>query len=259
MRRYSALIPKAIIITVVCPQGKRLFRGVALAILFVVRRRLVVLRRKQATRDREAAEFQMGLPLYFEQCKAWVIKATKPTITSLLQVRKTITCDYDLKTLIKDLTTPQDEALKLDFHTNHIPLLPSILSVKAKANGKRTENKLIKIKVRILLLLNKLFWRPIDLRLIKYQVRIKGIITGICAEVPPTTILHILTGFYSDGIYYPPHFLFDSEKTRLDFNELGATRAMIRPLLPQDNPTDPRYLREVNGTSPECCIFAMGG
>ena len=83
------------------------------------------------------------------------------------------------------------------------------------------------------------------------QVRIKGIITGLCAEVPPTTILQILTGFYNDGIYYPPHFLFASEVAHLDFNYLGATRAMIRPLLPQDSPTDPRYLRDVKGMWPE--------
>lgn len=81
------------------------------------------------------------------------------------------------------------------------------------------------------------------------QVRIKSIITGLCAELPPPTILQILTGFCSDGVYYPPGFLFDSESDHLQFDELGATRCMLRPLpTSQDQPLDPKYLREVTGT-----------
>lgn len=71
---------------VIYAQGKRLFRAVAEAIVFIVGQNRAVLQRKAVTRDQDAAEFQLAYPLYFEQCKAWVAKVTKATINSLLQV-----------------------------------------------------------------------------------------------------------------------------------------------------------------------------
>jgi hypothetical protein len=69
-------------------QGKRLFRAAGAAVLFIVAPKVAVRNQKRLTMEQEAAELAVALPLYFEQCKAWVGKVTKPTVTSILQVRR---------------------------------------------------------------------------------------------------------------------------------------------------------------------------
>jgi hypothetical protein len=68
-------------------QGAVLFRSVGWGVVFVCMLKRSWLASKGKTKEQEARELALSLPLYLEQCKAWVNKVTKATVASILKVR----------------------------------------------------------------------------------------------------------------------------------------------------------------------------
>ena len=62
-------------------------------------------------------------------------------------------------------------------------------------------------------------------RVLQLKVRVKCLISGIVAStVSESIITNLLVTLIEDGNYFKKGFLFDCEKSCLDFDSLGATR-----------------------------------
>ena len=74
--------------------------------------------------------------------------------------------------------------------------------------------------------------KPYIEKLVQLKVRVKAIVCGLVDGEPlPEHILNFFAHhLLCDGNYFHDGFLFPSDQSRLDFNELGATRGMAEPV-----------------------------
>jgi hypothetical protein len=85
-------------------------------------------------------------------------------------------------------------------------------------------------------------------RMIQLKVRVKAVVTNIVqAGLPPPHVAKFLGVLIEDGHYFKKDFFFDSEKRKLDFNSLGATRAMLQPLPEGSNDHTPENVMTIKG------------
>jgi hypothetical protein len=80
----------------------------------------------------------------------------------------------------------------------------------------------------------------LEQRMLKLKVRVKGVLDelekqSVRHKTLPGNVVDFLHKLSCDGAYLPPAFLFEAERSELEFSELGATRHMgaapLRPLL----------------------------
>ena len=167
-------------------KGKRLLRAVGYSVLFTTLFLRTVKQHKLNAKEADAQATETALAVYLDQSRGWLIKLLKDPVTSVLQ------------------DTKQKLSLKSSKAANLL----------GKFKGKKKEGAADN------------FGKGVSKSLLRLKVRIKGIVDKLCQEPVPERLVKVLKTISSDGNYFPMDFLFPSEAASFEFTELGATLNM---------------------------------
>ncbi|OQR94000.1 hypothetical protein ACHHYP_20082 [Achlya hypogyna] len=172
---------------------REMFRAAVFTVQFTIRIQRLCLERQRAIQPEEEKAMTNMLNVYFEATRSWLAKEIRAPILSILQ-------DPTLTLAIEAPNKGLKKKFNGLFARKQINSTHNILQLKVDAN-------------------------------ITPRVRVKGIVDAIFKTTEktssvPDAILKFLSKLASDGVYFPPEYLSEEEKSGLEFNVLGATRNM---------------------------------
>jgi hypothetical protein len=179
--------------------GIRLFRVVARAVMVVmIRPRLAIRRRKLRVKDRQMSDLSRKIQFLADLCCSWLGKSVNVPFISIEHVRPIMF----YRTYFANVTfavCTQDSHVDFSFvgYSTESSLLGSLLCVGSGSNAALAQ------------------------KILQLRVRVSAILRNITSSgLPPDHILEFLVTLTEDNNYFTDEMLWDHERAALQFDEL---------------------------------------